>query len=83
MSFWKPGTWREPFLLKYLSTVKAKPEVTDTPAKYKGKKEFNIIYNVWDSVYVHAFSSKSPDGFNQYNIIEPPRPDPRFWTKLN
>jgi len=82
MSFWKPGTWREPFLLKYLSTVKVKPEVADSPAKYKGKKDFNIIYNVWDSVYVHAFSSKSPDGFNQYNIIEPPRPDPKVLNKV-
>jgi Type IV secretory pathway, VirB11 components, and related ATPases involved in archaeal flagella biosynthesis len=71
---WKPASWGEPYLLSYLSSLREPPQRADNPSQYKGSVEFNVIYNVWDGVYIHAFSSKSPDGFNQYVIIEPPRP---------
>ena len=63
-----------PFLREYLSGVEEKPTPVDGPGKYKGKKEYNILYKVWDNVYVHAFSLRSADGYTQYKVIEPARP---------
>lgn len=71
---WKPASWGEGYLLAYLAGVRERPERTDNPSHFKGQPEFNIIYNVWDGVYIHAYSAKSADGFNQYVVIEPPRP---------
>ncbi|MEM0321226.1 MAG: type II/IV secretion system ATPase subunit [Thermoprotei archaeon] len=68
--------------MPYLSTLREAPQRVDNPTQYKGSSVFNVIYNVWDGVYIHAFSSKSPDGFNQYVVIEPPRPSLGVLTKI-
>ena len=52
------------------------------PREFEGKKDFNIIYKVWENVFIHAFSVKSIDGFNQYTIIEPPRPSLKSLDKV-
>ena len=62
------------FLREYLDKIQEKPTPVDGPGKYKGKKEYNILYKVWDNVYVHAFSIRSDDGYTQYRVIEPARP---------
>jgi flagellar protein FlaI len=82
LSIWQPATWREPYLLEYLSKLEEEPERTDDPSKFKGRKEFNVIYNVWDGVYIHAFSLKSEQGFNRYVVVEPPRPSLKTLNKI-
>jgi len=63
------------FLAEYINKMEDKPEVVDDPTKYKGSKAFNIIYKVSDLIYIHALSKRSDDGYYQYIVIEPPRPD--------
>ena len=62
------------FLRDYIASLTDKPTPVDGPNKYKGKKEYNILYKVWDNVYVHTFSARSADGYTQYKVIEPERP---------
>lgn len=65
---------RSDYLVSYVSKLDRRPQLVGSPQELKGKKEYNIIYNVWNNVYIHAYSSRSADGFSQYAVIEPPRP---------
>ncbi len=62
------------FLDDYLSTLVEKPLLINDPSSLKGNKNYNAIYKVDEYIYIHVISVKSEDGYNQYNVIEPPRP---------
>ncbi|BBD73233.1 flagellar protein FlaI [Sulfodiicoccus acidiphilus] len=64
----------EDFLLKYLRSLDEEPRVIESPGVLKGERQYNAIYKVSDMVYVHVRSVKSEDGYNQYVVVEPPRP---------
>ncbi|EWG06566.1 MAG: type II secretion system protein E [Candidatus Aramenus sulfurataquae] len=65
----------EDFLLEYINKIEEKPEIVEDPTEYRGSKVFNIVYKVSDLIYVHALSKRSEDGYYQYIVIEPPRPN--------
>ncbi|AOL16984.1 flagellar protein FlaI [Sulfolobus sp. A20] len=62
------------FLGDYLSNFVEKPLLVNDPISLKGNKNYNAIYKVDEYIYIHVMSIKSEDGYNQYNVIEPPRP---------
>ncbi|AAY80520.1 type II/IV secretion system ATPase subunit [Sulfolobus acidocaldarius] len=62
------------FVEDYLTKLQERPTIIENPNILKGSKIFNAIYRVDDFVYIHIQSIKSEDGYNQYNVIEPPRP---------
>jgi flagellar protein FlaI len=64
----------EEFLFTYIQSQEEEPQVVESPAQLRGFTTYNAIYKVADLVYVHVKSVKSEDGYNQYVVVEPPRP---------
>jgi Type IV secretory pathway, VirB11 components, and related ATPases involved in archaeal flagella biosynthesis len=64
----------EEFVESYLRSQEKRPTVIDSPSVLKGERQYNALYKVSDSVYIHVKSIKSEDGYNQYIVVEPPRP---------
>lgn len=72
----------EDFLEEYISKLEEKPQIVDDPSQYKGSRVFNIIYKLTDLIYIHALSKRSNDGYYQYIVIEPPRPDQKVLEQI-
>ncbi|MDT7861984.1 MAG: type II/IV secretion system ATPase subunit [Saccharolobus sp.] len=64
------------FIDDYISKLPEKPIFVDNPNTLKGNRNYNAIYKVDEYIYIHVQSVKSEDGYNQYTVIEPPRPKP-------
>ena len=70
------------YLESHLEKLEKRPQLVESPRDVKDKKTFNIVYNVWNNVHIHAYSSKTADGFSQYTVIEPPRPSLKSLEKV-
>ncbi|QIW22712.1 flagellar protein FlaI [Sulfolobus sp. S-194] len=70
------------FVNDYIRNLKEKPILVDNPNTLKGSKSYNAIYRVDDNIYIHVQSLKSEDGYNQYTVIEPPRPKPEEMEEI-
>ncbi|MCH4815375.1 MAG: type II/IV secretion system ATPase subunit [Saccharolobus sp.] len=70
------------FIEDYLSRFLEKPVMIDDPNKLKGSKNYNAIYKVDKYIYIHVQSTKAEDGYNQYTVIEPPRPKPKEMEEI-
>ncbi|WP_338603715.1 type II/IV secretion system ATPase subunit [Sulfolobus tengchongensis] len=65
------------FIDDYIAKLSEKPTIIDNPNTLKGSKNYNAIYKVDEYIYIHVQSTKAEDGYNQYTVIEPPRPKPK------
>ncbi|BAK54816.1 type II/IV secretion system ATPase subunit [Sulfurisphaera tokodaii] len=70
------------FVNDYIGNLKEKPILVDNPNSLKGSKSYNAIYKVDDNIYIHVQSLQSEDGYNQYTVIEPPRPKPEEMEEI-
>lgn len=65
---------KDEYLSFFISKLDPRPQLVDSLNEFKGRRDYNVIYKVWNNVYIHGHSSTSSDGFSQYTVLEPPRP---------